>query len=187
MTMREHDSSQTGASLTRRRLVAGVGTVALGGTAIAFGTQEAAAVTLDEIETSGGEFEAASVEPELQATVSYEYDVGSASTVTVWVAVDDDRVAETELYTSMASGSNEVELTAAVLDSDAFSASDFEVSLGEQTTVTVPMSVGVAVFDGESEQARAEESTSVDVTVTHPDDSDATASVGAVIDVTDAK
>jgi hypothetical protein len=171
--------------LSRRGVVAGAGGVLLGGGTLAVGTREAAAVTIGDIETSGGDFEAASVAPVLDATVEYEYEVETASDVTVWIAVDGDRVSETELYTSSASASNDVSMSAPVLDSGGFTAEDFSVEPGAETTVSVPLSVGVAVFDGGREQARAEESTRVDVSVVHPEDAPATASVGAVIEVVD--
>lgn len=184
--MSEHDRSQTDvSSMSRRGVVAGVGGVLLGGGALAVGTREAAAVTIGDIETTGGDFEATSVDPVLDATVSYEYEVETATDVTVWIAVDGDRVSETELYTSSASASNDVTMSAPVLDSDGFTSEDFSVEPGKETTVTVPLSVGVAVFDGEREQARAEETTSVDVSVVHPEDAPASASVGAVIEVVD--
>lgn len=183
-TMSNDSSSLIAQHTNRRRVILAMGSTAVGGGILArAASQPAAAVSVDSLEVPDAEFEAEAVEPELEATVAYEYSVPSATDVTVWLGVGDDRLSSTDLFTSSPEASNDVSLSAALLDSSAFEAADFEVGVGESTTVDVPVTVGVDVYDGDSVVAKADASETAVVTVQHPDEETATASVGGTVTI----
>jgi uncharacterized protein YabE (DUF348 family) len=183
---RNNDRSLIAQHTNRRRVIIALGSTAVGGGILARTFSDpVAAVSVDTLDVQDAEFDAEAVTPALEATVAYEYDVESATNVRVWIAVDGDEVSETELYTSSADTSNDVDMTAPVTDADGFGASDFKTAPGEDLSVTVPVTVGVEVSDGDRVIADATASDSAEVVVRNPDDA-SSASVGGVVTVVDS-
>jgi hypothetical protein len=164
--------------LTRRRVVAaGGGAVAgLAGLAVASSREASADVSVDDVTVSDANFEAASADPVIEATIPYSYSVPSVTELIVELLVDGDAVASESLRTDTAELSNSTTLTGRVVDSSAWSLSDFDAVVGETVTHDVTVGVRLTVLDGETVQAEASAEQTATVEVSNPQQG--TASVG---------
>ena len=171
-------------NVSRRRVLAGVGGLAIGGVGLSVGMSGAgAAVSLNSWDVQDQTFEAESVTPVVNATVAYDYDAAGVSTLWMALTVSGDVVDETGKMVSSDSGSGEESLSGGVLESSAFTQSDFEVGAGGTTTVDVPVGAAFEVRDSAGNVLASDsvEQTAV-VKVVHPEDGVATVGGSAVIE-----
>lgn len=175
--------------VTRRRAIAGGATLlTAGGTLVWVGDSASAAVTIDGWTVPDASFEAETVDPVVNADVKYRYDVGDASirALALELLVGDHTVASDELVTDRTSLESTVTLSGPLTDSDAWSASDFDVAVGESVSRDVTVAVRFAVLDTNDSELvtdRAEDTSTV--TITHPQDSTYSATVGGSASITD--
>lgn len=136
-------------SVTRRRALAAVGSVAIGGTALSVaGSQPArAAVSVEQFSVADATFEAAEVTPVVDARIGYAYRADTVSTLWFGLTVGGEVVGETTLRTSSTELENTTDLSGRVLDSSAYEQADFAVDPGAETTVDVTVGVRFEVRD----------------------------------------
>jgi len=181
MTERNTDDGWTVSlanGLTRRRVVAAAGgsVAGLAGLAVAGSREASADVSVDDVTVSDANFEAASADPVIEATIPYSYDVPTVTELVVELLVDGDVVASESLRTNTAKLSNSTTLTGRVADSDAWSLSEFDAAVGETVTREVMVGVRLTVLDGDSVQAEDSAEQTATVEVSNPQQG--TASVG---------
>lgn len=174
----------------RRRVVAGLATLAAGGAGLsALGHPARASVSIDSWTVPDASFEAEAVAPVADATIAYAFDVGSDTAVRALafeLLVDGHAVASDELVTETTSLENTTTLSGALTDSGAWSTSDFDVAVGESVAHDVTVAVRFAVVgtdESEIVTARAEDTATV--TVAHPQQTEYTASVGGEVAIRD--
>ena len=175
-------------NLTRRRLLAGGGTILAGGTAaVALGTDTAAAdVTVDALDVQSATFDAQSVQPVLSADIAYEYTYDDAQELRFEVLVADTVVATETLRTDSASLSETTTLSGRVTDSDAWSESDFDAPQGGSIEREVSVTVRFAVLVNGQVAAEDTASDTATITVRWPADA-AYAEVGGVVTFSNAE
>lgn len=168
--------------VSRRRALAGVGTVATAGVGVlAFAPDPARAqVSVDSFAVSNADFEAESVTPVADVMIGYAYDVGSeaVSELRFALTIGGGEVATESLTTQATQLEGETNLSARLTESSAWSASDFAVAVGESVSreVTVGVSFEVADSGGVLVSDTAEDTATV--TVSHPQQETWTATVG---------
>ncbi|MFW5964382.1 MAG: hypothetical protein ACOCQM_05905 [Natronomonas sp.] len=168
-------------SVNRRRVIAGMGTLAAGGVAVAAVPDAArATVEVDDLSIPDASFEAEAVDPEVVVDVAYAYDASGAGvdalgfTLTVGETVVD----EARLDTNTEELENTETLRGSVTDSDAWSASDFEPEVGDSVTRELSIGVTFDVLDSADESVVGDTATeTADVTVEHPQENGYSASV----------
>lgn len=168
--------------LTRRNALAGVGTlVVTGGAVHALSGGARAQVSIDDWHVPDASFEAASVEPVVDADIAFAYDTGGGDVraLAFELLVDDHAVASDELVTDATSLESTVTLSGPITSSAAWDAADFDVSVAESVQQDVTVAVRFAALspdDSEIVTDRAESTSTV--AVSHPQESEYTASVG---------
>lgn len=176
--------------MTRRRALAGGATLlAGGGTLLVVSDGVAADVTVDSLDVPDESFEAEVIDPVLDVTAAYAYDVGAASvgSLVFEVGVDGGAIASDELMTDETALQNTTALSGPVLDSPAWDAAAFEPAVGETVENTLSVSLRFAVVDTDGGEIVADEATTdCLVAVSHPQESVYTAAVGGEGVVSDA-
>ena len=173
-------------NVTRRHAIAAVGTVVGGGTILAAGTDSArASVSVESFSVADATFEAAEVTPVIDAAIGYAYRAASVAELWLGLVVGETVVAETSLRTGSEELENTTELSGRVTDADAYSAADFVVESGSETTVTVDAGVRFEVRDADgsvvaSDEARDES----DVRVVSPE-GETHATIGGSAEIVD--
>jgi hypothetical protein len=148
--------------LSRRRAIAAVGTVVGGGAVLAAGSGDArASVSVESFDVADATFEAAEVTPVIDAEIGYAYRAASVAELWLGLLVGETVVAEQSLRTGSEELENTAELSGRVTDADGYSAADFTVESGSETTVTVNAGVRFEVRDADgavvaSDEARDE-------------------------------
>jgi hypothetical protein len=171
------------AQLSRRRALAGgAALLTAGGTLVWVGSDTARAdVTLDELTIPDADFESEGIDPVVDVTAKYDFDVGQAAVdkLRLTLTVGGDTVATEELVTEHTVLTGEADLSGRITDSEAWSDTDFAPAVAEEVsrTLTVGLTFEVVGTDGES---IVEDSVTEDVTVrvSHPQESQYVASVG---------
>lgn len=190
-TMSRETAETDRSIVTRRRALAGVGALAVGGTTLSLASAPVgASVQIDAFDVADATFEAEQVDPRADATVAYEYDVGDDAVdhLAFRLLVGDDQVASDELSTSRALFEGTHSLVGRVVDAAAFSTADFEVAPGEQVTheISVGVEFGVRDYD-ERVLASATASDTATVVVAHPDEDGVYASLGGAVEIVDGE
>jgi hypothetical protein len=170
-------------NLSRRRVVATTAGATLGMAGLAVGaTGDASAdVSVDDVTVSDASFDAETVDPVVEATIPFEYEVESISDVVIELQVGETTVADEILNTTTTDASAETTLSGRVVDSDSWSASDFAVEKGESVSRDITVGVRLAVLDGDELLVEATGSDSATVTVEHPQQGTATVGLQASI------
>ena len=192
--MARHDDSdwtvaQPDDYLTRRRalgLVGGVIGAAGGGAALVSTGSDAAraAVSVDSWNVADASFEASQVTAVADATLAYEYGGGDTVTATrAELLVDETVVAHQESMTALGTDSGTVELAGRLTDSDAWSSSDFEASVGETVEREVTVGARFAVLGDGQKLAADTASETATVTVSNPANGDLTVSMGGEVTI----
>jgi hypothetical protein len=180
--MRPNARHSTSRIVTRRRAVAGLGGLATAGVGVlAIAPDPARAqVSVDTFDVTGGEFTAASITPVADVTIGYDYDVGqeAISELRFALTINDTEVATESLTTQATQLSGETELSARVTESEAWSASDFEVAVGESVSHDVTVGVAFEVRDSGGVLVSDTAEDTATVTVSHPQANTWTATVG---------
>lgn len=176
------------ASLDRRAVLVGAGSLAIGGGAVlATSTEDAAAqVTMGSLTIDDARFQSESVTPVADVEVLYEYGVGSAEVATLETRLlaDGSPIAAEQLSTGTTTLKNDTNLSGAITDAESLAASDFAPAVGESVTVQVEIAVAFAVLDvAETVIASDRVAESVAITVTHPQSSEYVVEIGAVGEV----
>jgi len=169
--------------VSRRQALAGVGTLAAGGVGLAATLPDGAraSVTVAEFFVADAEFEAETVDPVVDATVEYDYDAANSpvDALAFALVIDGTVVASDDLQTSRSTLSGETDLSGRVVDSDAWSASDFEPAVGESVSQTLSVTVTFDVVESDGSSIVSDEAgDSGAVVVSHPQDSAYVATVG---------
>jgi len=181
-------SSRIAQHTNRRRVLLALGSTAVGGGLLARrGTDPAAAVDLETFTVEDATFEADAVSPELEASLAYEYEVPDADGLSVWLAVDGDRIDESSLMLANGSGSDTVSLSAPVTTADGFDAAVFDPDAGETATVAVPVTVGIEITQGGEVRADATDDGTAEIVVQHPEAEPATVTLGGSVTVSDGE
>lgn len=171
------------AQLSRRRALAGgAALLTVGGTLVWVGSDTARAdVTIGELTIPDESFESEGIDPVVDVTAKYDFDVGQAavSELRFTLTVDGDTVATADLVTDATVLTGETDLSGRITDSEAWAIEDFAPGVAEtvERTLTVGLAFAVVGSDG---AAIVEDSVSEDVSVTvaHPQQSQYVASVG---------
>jgi len=181
----EDDWSIELSNLSRRRVIATTAGASLGLAGLAVGaTGDASAdVSVDDVTVSDASFDAAEVDPVIEATIPFEYSVETISDVVIELQVGDSVVADEILNTTTADASAETTLSGRVVDSDSWSASDFAVSEGQSISRELSVGVRLAVLDGDELLVEATGSDTATIAVEHPQQG--TASVGLQASIVD--
>jgi hypothetical protein len=172
------------ASLDRRSVLVGAGSLAAGGGVVLASSDRADAaadVELGSITLTGGSFEAAEVVPVVDVAVTYDFSVGSADVATLRseLLVGESVIASEALTTDTTSLRNDTTLTGRITDADGYTAADFAPAVGETVSVEVPISVRFAVLDDAGDVLASDTvATTRTITVEHPRDSEYTAAIG---------
>ena len=172
-------------NLSRRRVIATTAGASLGLAGLAVGaTGDASAdVSVDDVSVSDASFDAAEVDPVIEATIPFEYSVETISDVVIELQVGDSVVADEILNTTTTDASAETTLSGRVVDSDSWSASDFAVSEGQSISREITVGVRLAALDGDELLVEATGSDTATVAVSHPQQG--TASVGLQASIVD--
>lgn len=177
--------------VSRRQAIVGAGSLATGSTALlVFGTADArAAVEIRDWTVADAEFEAEDIEPAVDATVDWSYDVGSEAvgSLRLAVLVGGDVVAEQILSTDVTTASQSTDLSGPVAESNQWSVDAFAPSVGDTVEHTLDVGVEFAVRDSaDGVLADASDSDTATVSVAHPQQSTLTAQVGGSATVVDS-
>jgi hypothetical protein len=175
--------------ISRRRVLGGLGTaVATGGAAYHLSQPARAAVSIDSWTVPDASFEADAITPVVNATIAFEYDVGASdvTAVALELLVDGHTVAADELVTDATSASSQTSLSGSVLDSEAWTAADFDPAIGETVSPEVTVAVRLAILAPDDSEIVTDsaESTSA-VVVAHPQQTEYVASVGGEATISD--
>lgn len=183
-TMTDDDSrlDRAVSTLNRRQALAGgASLLTAGGTLVWVGDPASAQVTVDQFAVSDASFESDSVDPVVDVTAAYAYDVGTrpVNSLRFTLAVGDSEIASEELVTDESTLENTTTLSGRIADAAAWSLSDFAVDAGDSTEHTVSVTLGFAVLESDGSEIVSDSATDeATVAVTHPQDSAVTASVG---------
>ena len=186
----EHDAddwsvSNLNSGLSRRRVLLGTASVAVGATALQLvaGQNARANVSVEDVSIDDATFEAEAVDPVLDVTVAYAYAADSVSELHIELLVDGDAVASESLRTGSEELENDTDLSGRVVDADKWSASDFEVESGESITREIDVAVEFSVVDVDRVVAADSASDTAEILVEHPNDDHATVGmVGEIVD-----
>lgn len=186
------NSSEASSIMSRRRVVAAVGTATITATSIGTylsGRSEAASIQVDSLDVSSQSFEAESVSPVVDVDMQYSYDVGDkqVASVRVELLVGGQVVAYQNLQTQRSSLDADASLSAKLSKSDAWNSSDFTVDVGKSVEHSINVGVRLAVRDStESVIVDAKASDTATLSITHPQKNEWTASVSATGTIRDA-
>ena len=172
--------SNLNSGLSRRRVLLGTASVAVGATALQLvaGQNASANVSVEQVEIADATFEAEAVDPVVDVTVAYAYAADSVSELHIELLVDGDAVASESLRTDSEELENDTDLSGRVVDADKWSAVDFEVESGESVTREIDVTVEFSVVDVDSVVAADSATDTAEIVVEHP--TDGVASVGMV-------
>lgn len=170
--------------LSRRRVLAGVATVAGGGTAITLAASQSARaeVGVEDVSIQDASFEAEAVDPIVDVTVAYAYRYDAPTELHIELLVGDEPVASESLRTGRAELENTTTLSGRVVDAAAWELSDFRVAPNETVTRDIDVGVRFAVVDVDEVVAEDAASDTAEIEVTHPDES--VAQVGMTGEIT---
>lgn len=162
-------------TLSRRQALAGgAALLTAGGTLVVVGEPAAAAGEVSEFTVADKEFTRESVEPVVDVTAAFDYDVGTAPIdgLRFELGIDGTTVTTETMVTTKSTYTGEVTLSGAVPDSDAWSAGDLEPAIGASVERTLSVTLTFAVVDS-NDEAIVSDSASDDPTVgvAHPQDS----------------
>lgn len=168
--------------INRRRLLGAGAALAAGGGGIAFGAAGTrAAVSIEGFDVPDASFEREALDPVLDVTATYEYDAAMRPVSELWfgVAVGGTEIASDELITDAGVLDGETTLSGAIVDSDAWTAADFDPDRGETLDRTLDVTLRFEVRESDGTVIVSDDaSDSATVTVTHPEDERATATIG---------
>ena len=177
--------SNLNSGLSRRRVLLGTASVAVGATALQLvaGQNARANVSVEQVSIDDATFEAEAVDPVVDVTVAYAYAADSVSELHIELLVDGDAVASESLRTGSEELENDTDLSGRVVDADAWSAADFEVEFGESITREIDVTVEFSVVDVDRVVAADSASDTAEIIVEHPNDDHATVGmVGHIVD-----
>ena len=179
--------SNLNSGLSRRRVLLGTASVAVGATALQLvaGQNASANVSVEQVEIADATFEAEAVDPVVDVEVAYAYAADSVSELHIELLVDGDAVASESLRTESEELENDTDLSGRVVDADKWSAVDFEVESGESITREIDVTVEFSVVDVDSVVAADTASDTAEIIVEHP--TDGVASVGMVGEIRNAE
>lgn len=176
-------------NLTRRKAIAGTGALlTAGGTLVWVADDASASVTIGEFSVSDASFTKETIDPVLTVTIGYDYDVGTAPVqdLAFGLSVDGTEIASDKLSTSVSTHTGELELSGSILDSDAWSASDFEPAVASTVEQTVNATIDFAVLESDGSEIAGDSATdSAVVSISHPQETEYVASIGGVGSITD--
>jgi len=168
--------------LSRRRALAGVATLATaGGSLVVVGEPAQASVSVDGLDVSDATFERESVTPVVDVSVSYQYDASlePVNALEFALLVDGTEVASDELITDKTALDGQTTLSGTVTDSQQWSESDFQPTVGEAVTREIQFTLEFRVVTSEGTTIVDDEaSDTATVEVSHPQQSALVASVG---------
>ena len=177
--------SNLNSGLSRRRVLLGTASVAVGATALQLvaGQNARANVSVEQVSIDDATFEAEAVDPVVDVTVAYAYAADSVSELHIELLVDGDAVASESLRTGSEELENDTDLSGRVVDADAWSAADFEVESGESITREIDVTVEFSVVDVDRVVASDSATDTAEIVVEHPNDDHATVGmVGQIVD-----
>jgi len=183
------ENSHPETSLSRRHAIGAVAAAVGGGTVLAAATGDASAaaeVSVDELRVDGATFETDQVDPVAEATVAFEYRSPGANSVRLYLAVDDDELASTELSTSTDEADGTETLTGRIVDSAGYTLGAFATDAGETITREVTFTVGIEVLENGTVVVDDATSETATIEVTNPDDGEPYARIGGTITIRDA-
>lgn len=182
--------------VSRRQALLGIGTLAAGGGAgvavLSNASDPAAAratVQVADFAVADAQFTAETVDPEVVATIEYEYDAGNAAVKELRFALDVDgtEVASDTLVTDATTHTGETDLSGRLLASDAWSAADFEPEVASSVSQDVTVTVRFDVLGSDGDSIVGDEATDAAVvTVSHPQESEYIATVGGTGEIVTA-
>lgn len=167
-----------------------MGSLAVGGTSVVLiGSEDASAqVSVDSFSVADASFQAEAIDPVVDVTVAYDYDVGNSSVreLLLTLVVDGTDVAQSSLTTDRTTLEGEETLRGRVADSEQWSAEEFapEVASSVERDVSVTVRFAVVGTDGETLVSDEATDTAV-VSVSHPQESEYVASVGGSGEIID--
>ena len=177
--------SNLNSGLSRRRVLLGTASVAVGATALQLvaGQNARANVSVEQMSIDDATFEAEAVDPVVDVTVAYAYAADSVSELHIELLVDGDAVASESLRTGSEELENNTDLSGRVVDADKWSAADFEVESGESITREIDVTVEFSVVDVDRVVAADSATDTPEIVVEHPNDDHATVGmVGQIVD-----
>ena len=173
--------------LTRRRVLTGSATVVGGGTALllAGGQTARAEGSVEDVDIADAAFEAEAVDPIVDVDVAYAFRYDAPTEIHIELQIGGETVADELLRTASTELENTTDLSGRVVDSPAWSLSDFEAPSGETITRTVEVGVRFSVIDGDSVVAGDTATDTAEIVVEYP--TDGVASVGMVGEIRNAE
>jgi len=174
---RSHDSPIT----RRRALAAGATLLTAGGTLVWVGEPASAQVSVESFSVADASFESESIDPVVDVTAAYRYDVAERPVDHLWfgVAIDGDTVAEETLVTETSTLENTTQLSARVADASGWSLTDFAPDAGGSVEHEVAIALSFAVRErDDSTIAQASAQDSATIAVTNPNSGNPTAALG---------
>lgn len=168
--------------MSRRRALAGAGAlVTAGGSVALVGRPARAEVDMETFTVSDAEFERESLDPVLDVTATYDYDVGdeAVNALEFRLLADGDEIAFEDLQTDRVTLANDTELSGRILESEAWSAADFEPSIGEEVSRQVEITLEFAVVTSEGTVLADDSATdTAEITVVNPQQEVIVAKIG---------
>lgn len=182
MTDRRQRFDAAVSHLSRRRVLAGAGVLLTGaGSLVAVGKPASAAVSVGSFDVADREFTGEQIQPVVDVTAAYEYDVGSqpVNALEFSLSVDGSVVASDELITDRTTLSGETTLSGRVTDSDAWASDDFAPAVASSVSRDIKVTLSFSVVESDGREIVGDSATATaTVTVGHPQETEWTASVG---------
>jgi len=168
--------------LNRRRVLAGAGVLLTGaGSLVAVSEPASAAVSVGNFDVANREFTGEQIQPVVDVTAAYQYDVGSqpVNALEFTLSIDGSVVASDELITDRTTLANETILSGRVTDSDAWGSDDFAPAVASSVSRDIKITLSFSVVESDGREIAGDSATATaTVTVNHPQETEWTATVG---------